>query len=330
MIFVDFSDANQSQDAQSLYDVLVPPTEQWYTEASYGRVTLDFDRVTTWFRMPKASAQYGLTAGITGALHRGYIADAIAAADPVVDFRGYDAIYIVPAAGAAIDATLAYTDVAGQGVPADGTEIRHAVTLDPHVTWPGVMVHETGHLFGLPDLYQFGVPYRPDGIAGVGSWDPMSGHSPSVAAQFLGWHKLKFGWLDPSQVRCLSAPGNSLEETLSPLESTGGVKLVVVPTGATTATVVEVRDPIGADTTLCDAGVLVYAVDGAVRTGQTPLRVRRAGSGSDSLLRTRCGTPYDAPFDLGPGEVPVYEDSVVKVEVLATDGASYRVRVAKK
>jgi hypothetical protein len=47
-------------------------------------------------------------------------------------------------------------------------------------------------------------------------------------------------------------------------------------------------------------------------------------------LRTRCGTPYDAPLDLGPGETPVYEDPVLKVEVLATDGASYRVRVAKK
>jgi hypothetical protein len=44
----------------------------------------------------------------------------------------------------------------------------------------------------------------------------------------------------------------------------------------------------------------------------------------------RCGPLYDAPLDLGPGEVSAYEDAVLKLEVLATDGASYRIRVTRK
>lgn len=330
MIFVDFPDAPQSASTQSLFDALVPSAEEWYADGSYGRTALAVDSVNLWFRMPKPSGQYGIGPGLMGPAQHAYIADAIAAADSFVNFHGYDAVYIVPSAGAAIDGTFAYVVNPGSGVFADGAEIRHAVTLDPHSIWPGIIDHETGHLFGLPDLYQAGVPYHPDGVRAVGGWDPMSEHYKDLAAQFSGWHKLKLGWLDATQVRCVPTPGTSLEETLSPLETSGGVKLIVVPTGTTTATVVEVRQPIGADEGLCDSGVLVYAIDGSIRTGETPLRIRRVGTGTDAMLDLHCGGPYDAPLDLGPGEVSTYDDAAVKVTVLATDGASYRVRVTKK
>jgi hypothetical protein len=45
---------------------------------------------------------------------------------------------------------------------------------------------------------------------------------------------------------------------------------------------------------------------------------------------TRCGPLSYAAFDVGPYEVPTYEDSSIRLDVLATDGSSYRVRVTKK
>ncbi len=54
---------------------------------------------------------------------------------------------------------------------------------------------------------------------------------------FLGWHKWKLGWLDPSQVNCARTPGTT-QYTLTPLERPGGdgTRLVFVPSTAAPAT----------------------------------------------------------------------------------------------
>ena len=213
------------------------------------------------------------------------------------------------------------------GYAVDGVAMRQMVGSDGQVK-PEVLVREILIATGLPTLVDASVSgSSPARNAWAGGWDSMSerGRGRHVVA----WHKWKQGWLDASQLRCVSAPG-VVEETLAPLETPGGVKAVVVQTGASTAHVVEVRKRIGQDSALCDEGVLVYTVDALVPLGAGPLRVKGGQNGSDADKLLRCGPLYDAPLDLGPGEVPAYEDAVLKVEVLATDGASYRVRVTRK
>ena len=61
--------------------------------------------------------------------------------------------------------------------------------------------------------------------------------------------------------------------TLSPVEVAGGTKLVVVPTGATTAVVVESRHPAGYDTALPGSGVLVYFLDSSRASGTGVVKV---------------------------------------------------------
>jgi M6 family metalloprotease-like protein len=329
MIFVDFPDAAAAESTTSLYNLLVPAATQWYANSSYGRVSLDVSAVHSWFRMPKSATSYDFARGLTYEKHRAYIADAVHAADASVDFSKYDLVYIVAADSPAISFSPTFNVFAGGGVAADGTEIRNAVTFGQDIRFPRwgahVFEHETGHIFGLPDLYDFS--RSTNFLEFVGGWDTLSWVEPG--AEFVAWEKWKLGWLDPAQLRCLSTSGQ-MEETMSPLESAGGIKALVVPTSTSAAYVVEVRQATGGDAGLCDHGVLLYTVDAKTATGAGPIRVIGANSGSDPTQLEKCGPLYDAPFDVGPGERTTFENATLKLEVLATDGASYRVRLTRK
>lgn len=443
MIFVDFADAPQSERTEDLFTAIVPDAVNWYREASYGRLSLNVTPVHKWYRMPKASTDYGLSQGVEGDPRgtssdraRAYVQDAIAVSDPDVDYRPYDLVYIVSSKGAA----LPYSPAQHLPMVVDGKTILKEVTFGADVRGGAqygshVLVHETGHLLGLPDLYDLQIASFPDWMKYAGAWDMMSWIGPGP--HFLAWHKWKLGWLEPEQLSCLEAPGQ-LEETLSPLETPGGVKALVVPSnerpaygagavfsngrcditqprsgsggpapvtfvnqtsGSVTlywldrsgnrvsygsigpgaqktqqtfvqdawlavdssgtcvgyflvdqpsqtfvvtstsapaapwpfsAYVIEVRQPLGHDSRLCDKGVLLYTVDARIPSGSGPIRVLPSQAGSDPAQIGRCGALYNAPFDVGPGEVSTYEDTAIKLEVLATDGSSYRVRVTRK
>ncbi len=185
-------------------------------------------------------------------------------------------------------------------------EVRHGVTFGAdarsRASGPYILVHETGHLFGLPDLYDYG---RSGGDIHrhVGDLDLMGNVFQS--RRFLAWHKWKLGWLDPAQLRCLNGSG-TLEETLSPVDTAGGVKAVVVPLTESRAYVVEVASSSGS--------AIVYSVDATVPTGSGPIRVA-AGP-----LAQRYGA--ESTFnDASTG---------VTVEVLISSDAGARVRVTRR
>ena len=136
-------------------------------------------------------------------------------------------------------------------------------------------------------------------------------------SELVAWHRWRLHWLDPNQLTCLEQPGQ-LEETITPLETPGGKKAVIVPTSPSTAYVIEDRQPIGWDSDICHAGVLVYTVDSQLSNAQGAIRVKPAQG------------IYFATFGVGSGEVSTYEDGAIELEVLKTDGKSFRVRVTKK
>jgi hypothetical protein len=162
----------------------------------------------------------------------------------------------------------------------------------------------------------------------AGGWDMMSWNEPG--AHFLAWEKWKLGWLDPSQLTCLNGPG-SVTTTITPLERAGGLKALVVPTGSSTAYVVEARRRIGKDAWLCKQGVLVYAVDATVRSGNGPVRVRPAERDTSKDLRDRCGPLYNAPFAVGRGRVARFQDASagISLTVLGSRPSGYTVRVTR-
>lgn len=299
MLFVDFPDA-PAADATDTYEAHLTPAQQWISTASYGKAEVAITPVRTWFRMPQDSTTYGFDRGITYEQHQLYVKQAVAAADAQVDFSAYDIVYLVPpknAAAIAFSPTYLW-DPAAPGVVADGKPVKWGVTFGQDMWRWGhkVLAHETGHIFGLPDLYSF---TGPDYHQYVGGWDLMgliSGPSP----QPFAWHAWKLGWLSDSQVTCAT----SGTYRLTPVEDPGGRKLVVVRTGETSAYAIEARRG-----SACSSGVVIYQVDSAVATGEGPIRVMDARP--SATPPTGCHALDDAAY--APGEV--FEAEGVRVEV---------------
>jgi M6 family metalloprotease-like protein/uncharacterized repeat protein (TIGR01451 family) len=329
MLFVDFSDAPQTEPTDSLFQALAPAATR-LNAMSQGRLSLSITPLQTWLRMPRTSGSYNLDAVGGTPAQRDYIADAVALADPAVDFRDYQYVHVVAAAGAAFSNNTIWWAKSGGPIAVDGTQVKLAViTAGSERADAPVLVHEIGHAFGLPDVYDPHVTYS-DGIRYVGHWDPMS--RARSHADFTAWHKWKLGWLDPAHLRCLTTSG-TIEETLTPVEAAGGVKAVVLQTGPSTAYVVEARELPRIGGGVCDFGVLVYALDATVHNGSpSGMRVKTAHPQPDPAPEEleACGPLSAGALDLGPGEVPAYEDGVLRVEVLIASEAGYRVRVTRK
>ena len=334
MIFVDFSDRPGTESTQRLYDSIAPRSSSWFAETSYGRASLDVTPLHRWLRMPRGSKEYGLGDGVSFDEQRDYIVDAVKAANPYFDFSPFKIVYVVAARGAELDRSSAFHADAGSGVLADGTELRYGSTLGEDIRSPdpqypaNVLIHETGHVLGLPDLYDTEDPAFPGGHRWTGGWDMMSSTGPG--AHFLAWHKWKLGWLHQTQLTCMNGPG-SLTATLTPLARRGGLKAIVVPTGPSTNLVIEARRKIGQDARLCEQGVLVYSIDATIESGRGPVRVRAAQPDRNADRINECGLLSDAPFDRAQGEVSRFVDGAagVSVDVVASSATGYRVRVTR-
>jgi hypothetical protein len=174
MFFVDFPDAPANDTPRSLYDGLMPGAAEWYNASSYGRLTFDLKvDLSRFYRMPSASTTYQWTRALTGPIHVKYIADGLAAVGDRAMFGNIDVLYIVPTR-AAKEISFSPTYMGGVAL-ADGTTIGKTVTFgqDLWTRWGyKVLNHETGHAFGLPDLYpidNLGLPTT----YWVGGWDIM-------------------------------------------------------------------------------------------------------------------------------------------------------------
>ena len=328
-LFVDFPDAPANEDPEALYDALVPFAQEWVKEVSSGRAMLAVTPFFRWFRMPNASGEYNFARGLTFDLHKQYIADAVAVADGVIDFSQFDGAYILASRDADVPFSPTWVPNPGFGIEVDDIELRHVITLGrdtraaiPIYRWH-VIQHETGHLWGLPDLYLFA---GTDIHTPVGTWDNMG--LITLGAHFVAWQKKKLGWLTADEFACVTEQSRVIG--LSPLENESGIRGLAIPTGPSTAIVAEVRRPIGQDTRLCDQGLLVYTVDSLIASGQGPMVVQRAVPSTDPALINQCGPGYNATFDLERGKPTVFEHSATGITIealalMADGGVSVRV-----
>lgn len=269
VVFVDFPDAPATRTPQSAFGLISPGAEAFYQAVSYGRMNLILEPTYTWYRMSQASSAYGWSA-LTFALHKAYIEEALSLTT-TTDLSQADGFVILsnPDSGA-----ISFGPTFDAN-PGDGATVR-GITLDNGVTsgrdlpgWGSFWLnHEMGHAMSLVDLYALaGTTHR--FVGGIGIMGLISG----FAREYYGWERWQLGWLDDDQVSCASAPG-TVALRLTPIERVGGIKMIVVPTGATTALVVESRRAEGYDTNgSWSPGVLVYSLDTSLPTGTGVLKV---------------------------------------------------------
>ncbi|ELS54034.1 putative Secreted protein [Streptomyces viridochromogenes Tue57] len=337
-LMVDFPDSPGPGRALDRFDEFFPQTQEWFRTSSYGR--LDYRTETPipgWLRMPKSFQEYGIERGAPfDPGYRQLVRDIVAAADPRVDFQSYDFlnVLVTPNAGpSALDTVLSVTFAGNTEAPvADGVSMANASFVYSRQddgsgsyrrTGYRVLPHENGHVFGLPDLY------TAEGGGAVGHWDIMS-EDWGANNDLLGWHKWKLGWLDASQVRCVSAPGTA-EYSLTPLARPGGPKLVFIPLDSRSGYAVELRTREGNDETVCRPGVLVYKVDADVDTGMGPVKVHDSHEDSGGCTRSPNVHAELSDATFVPGEEFRDKKRGVRVAVVGAELAgSYRVRVTRE
>nr|MDT0662591.1 M6 family metalloprotease domain-containing protein [Micromonospora sp. DSM 115978] len=269
VLFVYFDDATPASGEMARRTTEFAPASTWLTRSSYGAVDLRLSFDSAWRRMPQPQTAYA-SFNATFDNQRAYLSDAVAAADAAINFSQYQIVYVVPASTAsALTNSAAFIAYPGWGVWADGVELRHGITFGHGLDDWGfeILLHETGHIFGLPDLYAYTPTNYHDA---VGGWDLM-GLVSGAAPDHFAWHKWKMGWLSDSQITCRSGPG-STTTTLTPLGETAGTKTVVVRTGERDAVVVENRQVSRLDQAsgCFRPGVLVYRVTTSVGGGGRP------------------------------------------------------------
>ncbi|MCS0634615.1 M6 family metalloprotease domain-containing protein [Streptomyces sp. LP05-1] len=334
MVFLSFPDSAPRLPTADLAADHFPATSQYFARASYGRFSLRPHVRPGWVRMPRPSTAYAIRRDWEPDRRITYLRDAVAAADPVVDFSRYDIVYLVAdpdAPGVDSDATKVVN--LERPLRADGTRINRVVTLfERHPPDRNVLAHETGHVFDLPDLYHRPADGKGDWDTYVGDWDVM-GSQFALAPELFGWHKWKLGWLDRRQIRCVRASEGGFV-TLEPLSAaprpgaSAGTRLAVVRTGPRTALAIEARGATGNDRTTCTEGVLIYRVRAEAASGGGPVEVVDAHPGT-AACQGRSVYPPLADAPLGVGETFTVRGEGVRVAVAdRTAAGGWTVRIS--
>lgn len=272
VLFVDFSDAPATRTPQSVLGIISPAAEKFFATTSYGRMVLTFSPNYKWIRMNKASGAYSWS-NLTGAKHKEYIQEAINLGGLGINYADSDAILIVTNPDALnIFNGPTYSTTPGNEVYANGKAFVNVITSGHDLVLGNTywFNHEAGHTMTLVDLYYYKTP-TPENLIFMGEFSLMGNSFSSVKApEHTGWERWVLGWLSDDKVVC--APTGRTTVSLAPIERLGGIKLLVVPTGATSAVAVEIRSPEGYDIKLPKAGPLVYNVDTSVASAFGPLK----------------------------------------------------------
>ncbi len=298
MLLVEFPD-RRAADAEDPYKETKPYLDylqgctEWFARASYGqfRFSVASPQVAKslgWIMMDKNAVDYRAGANTIPAY--AYIAEAARKAYDKwgIKVDDFEHLVIMPAKGkSGLSNGPSYTH--RKPVGPKEPNLNRVVYVDkdkkPHYIDTAITagndlfrwgyrwaVHELGHNFGLPDLYSYAAVIK-DIKVGIfffcGGWD-MMGNIAGHSTDFLSWPKWKLRWVRDDQVDVVTRPTSGpTSHKLSPVETPGGTKMVVIRTGLSTAYVAEFRTRLGVnalDERAKYSGVVIYRID-AARSG---------------------------------------------------------------
>ena len=256
-----------------LFSVGTYPTgsmRDYYLETSYGKVDITGE-VTVWLRMPEAYSYYVNNVYGFGSYPRNaqkLVEDAVLAADSLIDFSRFDAdedgwvdaLFVVHA-GPGAEVTGSPADiwshqwVTHSALLVDGVQV-YSYSMEPEDGKIGVFSHELGHVFGLPDLYDYDYDSQ-----GVGYWSIMAagswGGGGAKPVHFDAWCKKALGFLTPINIVTYlkDAPIPQVET------DTIAYRLWTEGTASNEYFLVENRRRTGFDEFIRGEGLLIYHVD---------------------------------------------------------------------
>ncbi len=146
----------------------------------------------------------------------------------------------------------------------------NAVLMTGIWTNSGIWVHELGHsLFAFEDLYLFDQTLDPGKSLGLevpNKWDLMANAN---LIELLGWNKLLMGWLEDSEVRCLTDQKSSIHY-LTSQDTSKDSKLLTINLAPGVTLAAEARKA-----TSTDSGLLLSFINTNTNHGQGPVLTQR-------------------------------------------------------
>jgi M6 family metalloprotease-like protein len=268
VVFTDFPDVPAADTPQQVFANISPGGEDFLDDQSYGRLNLVFHPHFQWLRLSQASSVYG-DALTSFSEHQNFIQEAVDLADPDVDFSGADAVLVVAtpnATSVGYGPTFIGWDYPDFGITADGIQITNAITSGTDLLYWGDLwyPHEFGHSMGLPDLYGT----NPNGGGGFTRPFSLMDDIGSEAPGYTAYSRWILSWLDDQQIACVAA---DTDVTLTPVETSGGLKAAIVRLSDSQAIIVESRRALGYDSALTNEGVVVYILDTNKETQTGPM-----------------------------------------------------------
>lgn len=325
MIFAKFTDAKIEENPRDLYNRLAPEGIAFFSRASYGKLTLQIDVLPHWIPMdhPSTWPDYNNRAFES---HKNHIEEAVRKAAKEIDFTPYDIVYVVDSQGPGFALSPTFGAAEGDGIIIRRKEIRHAVTFgndmrSDHWGWQ-TLCHETGHVFGLPDLYSFqpSKVYK-EGVRYVGFWDLMS--FQAVGSEYLAWQKRKLEWLTDEDFVIVRS--GSADAVIAPIYEKEGKKAIVLPISQTEAYVAEVRSLDGKPES--ELGVLLYRVSLAAEREGFIRVIPAAPDDNDPVKERRFVTLYNALYH--DGVVLNDKEARLRIEITGRDGKAFRLHVTR-
>lgn len=320
VLFADFPDVAASQTPQETFALISPNAEKFFHDVSYGRMNWTLEPHFVWLRLSQPSGFYGeAIRSYEG--HFQFLQEAVTLADADIDFSSADSVVvIVPPEATAVGYGPAFGANPGEGYTADGKVFSNGVTSGADLpAWGYLWLnHESGHTMGLPDLYayQFDPANYDDQHRFVGGFGLM-GYIDGLAPEFFAFERWQLGWLDDGQILCL--PLGEQTVTITPIETAGGTKAVMIPVSQSKVVVVESRRPLGYDANLPKAGALVYTVDTSIASGEGTLVVHPQLSGDS----------YRDQSPLAVGESVTVDGVTITVTSANEQGDTVRILVSK-
>lgn len=327
-LFVYFDDLSYEQkQIDEWKNNQIPTFERFAQSMSYGKLKFKVDTYDQFLHIKKSVLAYNLDTAHSAPMKpnadaQGLIRDAVAAADPYVDFSKYTFINVVTAATNKIgfEGALAGPDLA----TADGVQFKRA-TFGPireYVDDPAKkiwLLHEVGHLWGL--IHPFNTDGSSWGRPGYPKFSVM-GDGKSRAPEFLAWERFVLNWFTEDQVACISTPSES-EYTVKVSDiapNASGIKMLTIKLSSTEAIVLESRKA-SRDSLISpdEEGIFAYYIDTSIRSNVGAIKV---------IYKENPPASGWYPSTLTKGDKGVFRNYII--EILDSDSSGEIVKVTIK
>ena len=260
------------KSAEDLYKKLQPEiVSSFYNQVSNGSVQkIQFEPYYSWIEFDKLESlkdAAGDEIKLVEAEWRTFVSKTLETAEPQIDFTKSDGVMII------LDPNSSYLRL-GYGLTdeytVDGKKLSSVVLLgrayvQVGLRSPYLVIHELGHLFGLPDLYSF------QDSTDTADYFSIMNKAAVGGIGYFGWEKYILGWLDDPQVICHKT--GEVVRNLVPLTKTSGLKMIAVPISSSQVLVVENRTKEGIDKMIPNPGIIAYVVDSSIEGGKNPIKV---------------------------------------------------------